>query len=504
MDFSELANSYLSSLGLQRRMFGSRGAHTSARKKKYKQRLGEISPIIEKILQGGVLNDAETAKLNDLGVKTPTPEDILMKSGADNPLELYKKYIERQANIGASIEKQGPDRNAFRLTKETPKETPTKKTSTVSSGGEPPAGTSLSLDPSGNLVSTAPKLGFDDQGNIVSKIGGVEPPTAKPNKLASSIKQAVNTKKGKPTSTTATSTTATSTTSKPSGKGMSLGSGSSLDYLRSEEEVAARNKEVRDRMGKEQKSRRLDAEARFRERRDFIEQGKKIEDPNLIKGQGGRELGRVIKDRTGKIVGSSLNKLGKAALGNRQRMGVVDSSVPDASKFDGTPLQKTMRAYAELDKRDKGMKNITDTQKDVTKMFYGGLDSKQQARVNRASQRNVPLETPKESPFEFQGDKNKAPLMGSPSVGNIPTAPNNLAGRNALNNMIKTARQKRTEGFNFDPEVENMLQKNEAKRAEEEDRMISIVESGEPMDDRQLNEEYDKIFKKGRTIRKGL
>ena len=362
-----------------------------------------------------------------------------------------------------------------------------------------PAGTSLALDPSGNLVSTAPKLDFDDQGNMVSTTGGIEPPTAKPNKLASSIKQAVNTKKGKPTSTTATSTT-----SKPSGKGMSLGSGSSLDYLRSEEEVAARNKEVRDRMGKEQKSRRLDAEARFRERRDFIEQGKKIEDPNLIKGQGGRELGRVIKDRTGKIVGSSLNKLGRKALGNRQGMGVVEGGVPDASKFEGTPTEKTLQALRAMDTRDQGIKNITDTQKDVTKMFYGGLDSKQQARVNRASQRSVPLETPKESPFEFKGDKNKAPLTGRPSVGNIPTAPNNLAGRNALNNMIKTARQKREEGFNFDPEVENMLQKNEAKRAEEEDRMISIVESGEPMDDRQLNEEYDKIFKKGRKIRKGL
>ena len=55
-----------------------------------------------------------------------------------------------------------------------------------------PAGTSLALDPSGNLVSTAPKLDFDDQGNMVSTTGGIEPPTAKPNKLASSIKQAVN------------------------------------------------------------------------------------------------------------------------------------------------------------------------------------------------------------------------------------------------------------------------------------------------------------------------
>lgn len=365
-----------------------------------------------------------------------------------------------------------------------------------------PAGTSLALDPSGNLVSTAPKLDLDDKGNMVSKIGGVEPPT--PNKIASSIKQAVATKKGTSTSTTPTSATTTSTTSKPSGRGMSLGSGSSLDYLRSEEEVEARNKEVRDRMGKEQKSRRLDAEARFRERRDFIEQGKKIEDPNLIKDQGGRELGRVIKDRTGKIVGSSLNNLGRTALGNRQGMGVVEGGVPDSSKFEGTPTEKTLQALRAMDTRDQGIKNITDTQKDVSKMFYGGLDSKQQARVNRASQRSVPLETPKESPFEFQGDKNKAPLTGRPSVGDIPTAPNNLAGRNALNNMIKTARQKRTEGFNFDPEVENMLQKNEAKRAEEEDRMVSIVESGEPMDDRQRNEEYDKIFKKGRKIRKGL
>ena len=218
-----------------------------------------------------------------------------------------------------------------------------------------------------------PKLDLDDKGNMVSKIGGVEPPT--PNKIASSIKQAVATKKGTSTSTTPTSATTTSTTSKPSGRGMSLGSGSSLDYLRSEEEVEARNKQVRDRMGKEQKSRRLDAEARFRERRDFIEQGKKIEDPNLIKDQQDLKIRfRVIKDRTGKIVGRKIpwNNLGRTALGNRQGMGVVEGGVPDSSKFEGTPTEKTLQALRAMDTRDQGIKNITDTQKMLLKCFTEG------------------------------------------------------------------------------------------------------------------------------------
>ena len=145
---------------------------------------------------------------------------------------------------------------------------------------------------------------------------------------------------------------------------------SRLSYLRTDDEVDARNRSVRERMGKEQRGRRLDAEARFRERKDFMEQSKKLKDPNLIEGPQGEVLGRVIKDSTGRIIGSSLNKAGRAAMGNRKGAGVIDGGVADAANFSGTDAQRTLAASAAMDKRDEQIASMVAAQKDVADMFY--------------------------------------------------------------------------------------------------------------------------------------
>ena len=145
---------------------------------------------------------------------------------------------------------------------------------------------------------------------------------------------------------------------------------SRLSYLRTDDEVDARNRSVRERMGKEQRGRRLDAEARFRERKDFMEQSKKLKDPNLIEGPQGEVLGRVIKDSTGRIIGSSLNKAGRAAMGNRKGAGVIDGGVADAANFSGTDAQRTLAASAAMDERDAQIASMRAAQKDVADMFY--------------------------------------------------------------------------------------------------------------------------------------
>jgi len=145
---------------------------------------------------------------------------------------------------------------------------------------------------------------------------------------------------------------------------------SPLSYLRTDDEVEARNLSVQERMGKEQRGRRLDAEARFRERKDFMEQSKKLKDPNLIEGPQGEVLGRVIKDSTGRIIGSSLNKAGRAVMGNRKGAGVIDGGVADAANFSGTDAQRTLAASAAMDKRDEQIASMIAAQKDVADMFY--------------------------------------------------------------------------------------------------------------------------------------
>lgn len=156
---------------------------------------------------------------------------------------------------------------------------------------------------------------------------------------------------------------------------------SELSYLRSRKEVKEMDRAGKADIAERQRSNRLNAEARFRERKDFIEQSKKGIPSNIIQGkelqgptQDGKALtenfGRVIKDSTGRIIGSSLNKAGRAAMGNRKGAGVIDGGVADAANFSGTDAQRTLAASAAMDKRDAQIASMRAAQKDVADMFY--------------------------------------------------------------------------------------------------------------------------------------
>ena len=224
----------------------------------------------------------------------------------------------------------------------------------------------------------------------------------------------------------------------------SSGSGSGLDYLRSREAVKEMDRAGKADIGGRQRERRLGAEARFRERKDFIETGRKLReklgDPNIIKGSEGEELGRVIKDSTGKIIGSSLNKKGRAALGNRKGAGVIDGGVVDAADFKGTDAQRTLAAYAAMDKRDSQIADMEAAQKGVTNLFYGGPNKQQQNRIKGSElidrfskgsttnegkpktkkvNTNFPLQTKQDSTL-----LEESPVTDAGSVsGSIPTVP---------------------------------------------------------------------------------
>jgi hypothetical protein len=139
------------------------------------------------------------------------------------------------------------------------------------------------------------------------------------------------------------------------GGGSGSGSKTGLDYLRSRDEVKRMDREGKADIAAGQRERRLDAEARFRGRRDFIEEGRKIKDPNIIR-KDGQELGRVIKDSTGRIVGHSLNKAGRAAMGNRKGAGVIDGSMRDTALG--------------LDERDRQIAGMRSNQDAVANLYH--------------------------------------------------------------------------------------------------------------------------------------
>ena len=209
--------------------------------------------------------------------------------------------------------------------------------------------------------------------------------------------------------------------------GASSGSGSKtgLGYLRSRDEVKRMDREGKADIGERQRDRRLDAEARFRGRRDFIEEGRKIKDPNIIR-KDGQKLGRVIKDSTGRIVGHSLNKAGRAAMGNRKGAGVIDGGVADASNFTGTDAQRTLAASAAMDKRDRQIAGMKANQDAVANLFYSqGGGGSGTGTDNTQVLRALPVEpTPKAIPvgepevsWGSRSQYNTSPSNKSPWAG---------------------------------------------------------------------------------------
>ena len=177
---------------------------------------------------------------------------------------------------------------------------------------------------------------------------------------------------------------------------------SELSYLRSRKEVKEMDRAGKADIAEKQRANRLKAEANFRDRKDFIETGRALNDTNIIK-KDGQELGRVIKDSTGRIIGHSLNKAGRAAMGNRKGAGVIDGSMRDTALG--------------LDKRDEQIAGMRGAQKDVANLFYSGGGGSRSTGSSSGSGSSV---TPKAisimGPSDYSTPKATAVNTPTPSV----------------------------------------------------------------------------------------
>ena len=167
-------------------------------------------------------------------------------------------------------------------------------------------------------------------------------------------------------------------TATPSGGGTSGGSGSGLGYLRSREDMMARDKAAKEAMGKEALERRRTGEQRFATLRPEIlaqqaERARLAEEKrqaNEIKSGSGELLGRVIRDKSGKIIGTSTTKAGRRALGSGYKgaTGTFDFSKPAGS-------------FAELDERDAVKGRMASRQQQVLDLMSGGPTEAQEKQI---------------------------------------------------------------------------------------------------------------------------
>lgn len=167
----------------------------------------------------------------------------------------------------------------------------------------------------------------------------------------------------------------------PSGGGASGGSGSDkagLGYLRSREDMMARDKAAKEAMRKEALERRRTGEQRFATLRPEIlaqqaERARLAEEKrqaNEIKSGSGELLGRVIRDKSGKIIGTSTTKAGRRALGSGYKgaTGTFDFSKPADS-------------FAELDARDAVKGRMASRQQQVVDLMSGGPTEAQEKQI---------------------------------------------------------------------------------------------------------------------------
>lgn len=188
----------------------------------------------------------------------------------------------------------------------------------------------------------------------------------------------------------------------PSGGGASGGSGSDkagLGYLRSREDMMARDKAAKEAMGKEALERRRTGEQRFATLRPEIlaqqaERARLAEEKrqaNEIKSGSGELLGRVIRDNSGKIIGTSTTKAGRRALGSGYKgaTGTYDFSKPADS-------------FAELDARDAVKGRMASRQQQVVDLMSGGPTEAQEKQIRpfdtglAANTDNIGTPTPSE------------------------------------------------------------------------------------------------------------
>ena len=140
----------------------------------------------------------------------------------------------------------------------------------------------------------------------------------------------------------------------------------------------ARDKAAKEAMGKEALERRRTGEQRFATLRPEIlaqqtERARLAEEKrqaNEIKSGSGELLGRVIRDKSGKIIGTSTTKAGRRALGSGYKgaTGTFDFSKPADS-------------LAELDARDAVKGRMASRQQQVLDLMSGGPTEAQEKQI---------------------------------------------------------------------------------------------------------------------------
>jgi hypothetical protein len=188
--------------------------------------------------------------------------------------------------------------------------------------------------------------------------------------------------------------------------GTSSGSGSKagLDYLRSREERKQRDKAGKADIAEEQIAGRTRAEGRFsgmkreilaqQAERDRVTKEKSDANKIAIEGAGGKEelLGRVIRDKSGKVIGHSTTSAGRRALGDPYK-GVKGG----AMDFD-----KPAESYAELDMRDAAKQRMGSKQQQVMDLWSKGASSEQRKQIAPLRE-GLGVDPDKIQPFEGAG-----------------------------------------------------------------------------------------------------
>ena len=204
----------------------------------------------------------------------------------------------------------------------------------------------------------------------------------------------------------------------PAATGGSSGSGTGLDYLRTREERKQRDKAGKADIAEEQRAGRARAEERFSgmkgeilaQQAERARVAKEKSDANKIafEGADGKEelLGRVIRDKSGKVIGHSTTAAGRRALGDPYK-GVKGG----AMDFD-----KPAESYAELDMRDAAKQRMGSKQQQVMDLWSKGASPEQRKQVAPLSE-GLGISPDKIQPVEPLETK----PLNVPTSKNIPT-----------------------------------------------------------------------------------
>lgn len=387
--------------------------------KKYKE---EHDETLREAIIGDYSGDDEDGMLNSLGfaidrvgdksLKLENQDIALLSSKNRNikesNLDLINKDIEipnlnEKVKLGSGVNKfiKAASKSTKAPTTPAPESAPAPTKGLPQSvlntiyGGKPPyqegeenpfTGTKKAEDPqvgptralAETVESEAPQRGSRDfrKQSAEKRKAQIEADDKKAAEMSSAIPNTVRSQLKLPR-TRGTKETSTAT---PSGGGAATGSGSKtgLDYLRSREDMMARDKAAKEAMRKEALERRRTGEQRFATLRPEIlaqqaERARLAEEKrqaNEIKSDSGELLGRVIRDKSGKVIGTSTTKAGRRALGSGYKgaTGTFDFSKPADS-------------FAELDARDAVKGRMASRQQQVLDLMSGGPTEAQEKQI---------------------------------------------------------------------------------------------------------------------------